>query len=84
MRDPKFSPSAKKFHYQFNLRDLAKIIEGLTRSTPKEYKDQPLSLYKLWAHECQRTFEDRFINKEDITVFKKYLSDSFVNKINGG
>jgi len=36
-----FSPSAKRFHYQFNFRELAKIIEGLLRTVPKDYKDNP-------------------------------------------
>jgi hypothetical protein len=25
-KNPKFAPTAKKFHYQFNMRDFAKII----------------------------------------------------------
>jgi len=29
-----FSPSSKKFHYQFNFRELAKVCEGVCRSTP--------------------------------------------------
>jgi dynein heavy chain len=28
-----FSPSSRKFHYQFNFRELAKICEGVCRST---------------------------------------------------
>lgn len=28
-----FAPSAKRFHYQFNFRELARVVEGLCRST---------------------------------------------------
>lgn len=33
---------------------------------------------RLWAHECKRTFEDRLINFDDIGIFRKYLSESYV------
>ena len=61
IKNPQFSPSAKKFHYQFNFRELAKITSGLLRSTPQTFKTYP-SILKLWMHEIKRVFEDRFIN----------------------
>ena len=29
----------------------------------------------MWANECKRCFEDRFINSSDITIFRKYLHE---------
>lgn len=49
IRNPQFSPSARKFHYQFNFRELAKIIEGVMRSTPQVYKT-PNHIVRLWFH----------------------------------
>lgn len=34
LKDTKFSPTGPRFTYQFNFRELAKIIEGVMRSTP--------------------------------------------------
>lgn len=28
-----FAPSAKRFHYQFNFRELARVTEGICRTT---------------------------------------------------
>lgn len=68
LKDTRFSPSSRKFHYQFNFRELAKITEGIMRSLPTNqyYKGGDKKIVKLWAHECKRVFEDRFINDEDI------------------
>ena len=49
IRNPQFSPSAKKFHYQFNFRELAKIIEGVMRSNPQTNKTAG-SIYRIWLH----------------------------------
>ena len=40
-------------------------MEGLLKST-KEHQNKLPDLMTLWAHEYKRTFEDRFINDEDI------------------
>jgi len=55
-----------KFFYQFNLRDLSKVTEGVMMSQHSFYKKDIVTMYSLWAHECRRTVEDRLINQEDI------------------
>ena len=75
IKNPQFSPTAKKFHYQFNFRELAKITSGLLRSVPQAYRT-PNSLLRLWMHEVKRTFEDRFINEEDMTLFRSIVKEA--------
>ena len=55
IRNPQFSPSAKKFHYQFNFRELAKIIEGVMRSVPQTFKTTG-DIVRIWFHEVRRVF----------------------------
>ena len=75
IRNPQFSPSAKKFHYQFNFRELAKIMEGMLRSVPQVFKNTN-QIVRLWYHEVRRVFEDRFINTEDLTLFRSILKEA--------
>lgn len=75
IKNPQFSPSAKKFHYQFNFRELGKITEGVMRSTPQVYKNQN-QIMRLWMHEVRRVFEDRFINTDDLNLFRTILKDA--------
>lgn len=78
LRDTRFSPSAVKFHYQFNLRELAKITEGMMLSTPNGYNKTPINITKLWIHECKRVFEDRMVFDEDIKVFREYMKEALI------
>lgn len=78
LKDTRFSPSARKFHYQFNYRELAKVVEGLMRSTPNIYRGMQTKMLRLWTHEVKRVFEDRFINVEDIKVFRDFVKESLV------
>ena len=84
LKDTQFSPSAKKFHYQFNLRELSKVIEGSMLSNPgfALYKKDAVSLVKLWCHEGKRVFEDRMINTDDQKRFREYQAEA-VSKIIG-
>jgi dynein heavy chain len=78
-----FLTSAVKFHYQFNLRDLSAVVQGLCRMQP-EYHNKPADAVRLWVHECERVFLDRMINATDMgqfqemrkTVVKKFFDDS--------
>jgi len=62
LKDTRYSPSAKKFHYMFNLRELSKVTEGLIFAQPNNYKGKPEEMIGLWIHEVKRVFEDRLIN----------------------
>lgn len=74
--NPEFSPSARKFHYQFNLRDISRVIGGVMQSSPGLYRGAPDKFIRLWIHECDRTYLDRLITEKDIETYKEYLARS--------
>ena len=83
-----FLPSSVKFMYQFNLRELTNVTNGLCRSLPEYYSD-PIKVVRLWCHEVDRVFCDRLTNETDITKFaeirmgvtKKYFEDLSMEEV---
>ncbi|NWR46185.1 DYH17 protein, partial [Regulus satrapa] len=69
-----YLPTAIKFHYIFNLRDLSNIFQGLLFSTPECLKT-PVDLVRLWLHEAERVYGDKLVDEEDQYSFKKLLAD---------
>ena len=67
-------PTPAKMHYIYNLRDVSKVFQGVTRAVPLGIKDD-VSMIKLWGHECQRVFQDRLINVNDRDYFQNLLRD---------
>jgi len=57
-------PTPSKSHYTFNLRDLAKVIQGIMMVEPKDVPDSK-ALLLLWCHECSKVFRDRLIDDND-------------------
>jgi hypothetical protein len=70
-----FLPTAIKFHYIFNLRDLSNIFQGLLFGTPECVK-KPLDFLRLWLHEASRVYGDKFVDEKDMELF-----DSMKNKV---
>ncbi|XP_055553184.1 dynein axonemal heavy chain 17 isoform X2 [Falco cherrug] len=70
-----FLPTAFKFHYLFNLRDLSNIFQGLLFSTPECLKS-PVDLVHLWLHEAGRVYGDRLVDETDQKDFRKMLADT--------
>lgn len=68
-----FMPTARKFHYQFNLRDFTKIIQNLLNCEASPYHGKPLDLVRCWAHECNRVYLDRLITKEDVDKYNEFM-----------
>ncbi len=65
-------PTPAKSHYIYNLRDLSKVFQGITKATGRALQTEN-DFIKLWAHECSRIFKDRLINVEDQTFFDNML-----------
>lgn len=69
-----FLPTAVKFHYIFNLRDLSNIYQAMLYSIPEITKTAP-DLIQLWMHEASRVYRDKFIDTKDIETYDKMIID---------
>ncbi|KAJ3083362.1 hypothetical protein HDU99_010537, partial [Rhizoclosmatium hyalinum] len=74
-----FLPSAVKFHYIFNLRDLSNIFQGVLFSN-KDTLKEPMDLIRIWLHETTRTYADKMVEFSDATQFQKFQQE-IVKKI---
>merc|ERR1719440_1172553 len=67
-------PTPAKFHYTFNLRDVSKVFQGILMIDSRKCKE-PITLTRLWIHECQRVFYDRLINRDDQEWFENLMAE---------
>uniref|UniRef100_A0A4W3K7X4 Dynein axonemal heavy chain 17 n=1 Tax=Callorhinchus milii TaxID=7868 RepID=A0A4W3K7X4_CALMI len=65
-----FLPTAIKFHYVFNLRDLSNIFQGLLFATPEAVKTT-IDLIRLLLHETSRVYGDKLVENKDIESFPR-------------
>ncbi|KAF7248347.1 Dynein heavy chain 11, axonemal [Varanus komodoensis] len=70
-----FLPTAIRFHYIFNLRDLTRMFQGMLFATP-ECVRLPIDLAHLWLHESSRVYSDKLMEEKDIEHFNKVLIDT--------
>ncbi|GBF96391.1 dynein heavy chain axonemal [Raphidocelis subcapitata] len=76
-----FRKTAVNFHYEFTVRHLANVFQGLLMSAP-DVINTPAKWAKLWLHESERVYADRLVsqgdldtyNKAAVAVAKKYLA----------
>ena len=67
-----FLPNAIKFHYQWNLRELSNVFQGLCNTRPEIFKS-PQLFARLWVHEALRVYSDRLVSVEDQDKFKELV-----------
>ncbi|KAG6966781.1 hypothetical protein JG688_00006600 [Phytophthora aleatoria] len=69
-----FLPTPANCHYLFNLRDMARVIQGLLLSDKHTVASRD-GMLRLWMHESLRVFSDRLTSYEDRQSFKRKLDD---------
>jgi len=77
--NPGLKPIPTKFHYTFNLRDVAKVFQGILMVQPLSVQSGDL-FAKLWLHECQRVFYDRLVSVQDREIFQELALDFLGSK----
>ncbi|XP_048056692.1 dynein axonemal heavy chain 11 isoform X1 [Megalobrama amblycephala] len=70
-----FLPTAIRFHYIFNLRDISNIFQGILFALP-EHVRYPIDLVHLWLHESSRVYSDKLMEEKDVELFNKILLDT--------
>ena len=60
-------PTPAKSHYTFNLRDFARVINGVLLIKPVSLTDKKM-LIRLWVHEVYRVFCDRLTTNADMSL----------------
>ncbi|CAI6373183.1 unnamed protein product [Macrosiphum euphorbiae] len=69
-----FLPTAVKFHYIFNLRDMSNVFQGIMFTTG-ECVPSTSSFIRLWLHETSRIYSDKLIEKKDQETFSKTITE---------
>ena len=61
-------PTPAKSHYLFNLRDVARVVQGIQMMKSFDSGDNTGKLLRLWVHENARIFADRLIIGQDVST----------------
>lgn len=69
-----FRKTAINFHYEFSVRHLSYIFQGILIAQPTQFGD-PEKLVKLWVHESERIYGDRLINAEHLYQYKQIMGE---------
>lgn len=67
-----FRKTATNFHYEFNIRHISNVFQGLLVSAPDQFKTVEKFVY-LWLHESERVYGDRLVSPEDLAKYNSIV-----------
>jgi dynein heavy chain, axonemal len=70
-----FLPTPTKSHYTFNLRDMSKVVQGMTMCPLDRIGSDKDYVIMLYLHETFRVFRDRLIDDEDKNKFNETITN---------
>ncbi|KAF0682585.1 Aste57867_25292 [Aphanomyces stellatus] len=65
-----FRKTAANFHYEFNIRHLSNVVQGILLSKPA-YFDDTHKFVLLWLHESTRVYGDRLVSLADLNKYNQ-------------
>ena len=71
----RFLPSATRFVYNWNMRELSRVTQGLMMAQPSHFRNAT-DFVRLWVHECSRVFRDRLVNDKDMETYDNFVKDT--------
>jgi dynein heavy chain len=74
-----FRKTAANFHYEFNIRHLSNVFQGLLVAQPDQF-ETPEKFVHLWLHESERVYGDRLVCAEDLKKYNE-LAQSQAKKL---
>ena len=77
----KFLPSAVKFTYNWSLRELTNIFQGICMMRNGDYNNS-LDVTRIWVHEFARVVSDRFFNMSELDVYDGLLREVMKKQLN--
>jgi len=63
-----FRKTAQNFHYEFNIRHISNVFQGLLVSAPSQFTSGEKFVH-LWLHESERVYGDRLVSPEDLVKY---------------
>ena len=79
MVSQRFRKTAANFHYEFNIRHLSNVFQGLLVAQPDQF-ETPEKFVHLWLHESERVYGDRLVCAEDLKKYNE-LAQSQAKKL---
>ena len=69
-----FKKTAINFHYEFNVRHLTNVFQGILMAKQEQIGD-PDKLVRMWVHECERIYGDRLVNAANLETYRTFVAD---------